>query len=252
MITRSRHWAASALGTAILLGLILTPSSISGAVVSHDPSIFQPGGTEMPGLSNASKSLNWSGYASTNGPFSSVSASWVEPTGQCSSQNTFSSFWVGIDGDRSNTVEQLGTDVDCSGPTPVYYAWYEFFPSSSIQFPNPVRPGDTLSASVTASGDNFTATISDVNAGWTQQVTEMVPTAQRFSAEVIAEAPSNSTTVLPLTDFGTVSFSHAMANNQTLSAVGAREIVMSTRHTVKARPSALRGGGNFSVTWHHS
>jgi hypothetical protein len=63
-----------------------------------------------------STSSNWSGYAVTSGrPYSSVTASWVQPTGSCTSQTTYSSFWIGIDGDGSNSVEQTGSEVDWGG-----------------------------------------------------------------------------------------------------------------------------------------
>src|SRR5262245_7033344 len=60
-----------------------------------------------------STSSNWSGYAVTGGRYTSVSASWTEPSVSCSG-TAYSSFWVGLDGDTSGTVEQTGTDADCS------------------------------------------------------------------------------------------------------------------------------------------
>src|SRR6185437_2478478 len=75
-----------------------------------------------------STSGNWSGYATTGTTYSDVKGTWVEPSANCSSGQTgYSSFWVGIDGDTTNTVEQLGTDTDCSGSTPVYYGWWEMY-----------------------------------------------------------------------------------------------------------------------------
>lgn len=53
-----------------------------------------------------STSTNWSGYANTGATFTDVKGSWTEPTATCSSgQTAYSSFWVGIDGDTTNTVE---------------------------------------------------------------------------------------------------------------------------------------------------
>ena len=60
------------------------------------------------------QSTNWSGYAAHGKAFKKISASWVEPTGHCTSSRTFSSFWVGLDGFSSNSVEQTGSEVDCS------------------------------------------------------------------------------------------------------------------------------------------
>ena len=73
------------------------------------------------------------------------------------------------------------------------------------------------------------------------------------SAEVIAEAPSSQSGVLPLANFGTVNFSSAMANGKSISSFNPDKIVIVTQGgTVKAQPSALSGGTAFSVTWKHS
>src|SRR5438874_12384438 len=71
-----------------------------------------------------SQSLNWSGYAATGGRFTKVSAKWTAPKVTCSGTNTYSSFWVGLDGDGSNSVEQTGTASYCQGGSASYFAWY--------------------------------------------------------------------------------------------------------------------------------
>src|SRR5262249_19767511 len=75
---------------------------------------------------NHSPSTNWSGYAVSGfGPYQSVSSSWRQPAVDCSLTPTaWSAFWVGLDGDTTNTVEQTGTEADCSKGAAVYYAWY--------------------------------------------------------------------------------------------------------------------------------
>src|SRR5213079_1649863 len=114
-----------------------------------------------------STSTNWSGYAVTGSRFTSVSASWTEPSVSCSG-TAYSSFWVGLDGDTSNTVEQTGSSADCSGSTPQYYAWYEMYPKYPVNLSGTVRPGDHFSASVTTDGNgSFTLTITDSTQGWT-------------------------------------------------------------------------------------
>src|SRR5262249_9017247 len=113
-----------------------------------------------------STSTNWSGYAVTGSKFTQVSATWKQPAASCTA-TAYSSFWVGLDGDTSNTVEQTGTDADCSGKTPVYYAWYEMYPKFPVNFRDTVVPGDTMNAQVTTDGHgNFTLTISDASRGW--------------------------------------------------------------------------------------
>lgn len=199
-----------------------------------------------------STSTNWSGYAATGGRFTSVSSSWTEPTVTCSG-TAYSSFWVGLDGDTSNTVEQTGTDADCSGSTPQYYAWYEMYPKYPTNLSDPVQPGDAMSASVTTNGaGRFTLSISDATQNWTFTTTQRLKSAALASAEVIAEAPSSRSGVLPLADFGTVSFANATANGLSLASLNPDPITMVSGSTVKAQPSSISSSGSFSVTWQHS
>src|SRR5439155_909033 len=51
-------------------------------------------------------SLNWAGNAASGTPFTHVKGTWTEPAVTCSkNQVQIASFWVGIDGFTSNTVE---------------------------------------------------------------------------------------------------------------------------------------------------
>ena len=200
----------------------------------------------------AQTSVNWSGYAAmgTPGQFTSVSTSWTQPTVTCNATNTFSSFWVGLDGDGTNTVEQTGTEADCSNGTAAYSGWWEMFPNAPVFYQNPVAPGDAMSASVTANGNgNFTLTLSDATQNWTQTTQQTNANAQLGSAEVIAEAPSNGN-VLPLSNFGTVTFNNAMVNGAALGNANASTLTMvSANGVTEATPSALTGGNSFTVTW---
>jgi hypothetical protein len=199
-----------------------------------------------------STSSNWSGYAATGSRFTSISSSWTEPTVLCSG-TAYSSFWVGLDGDTSGTVEQTGTDADCSGSTPQYYAWYEMYPKYPTNLSNPVQPGDALSASVSTDGvGRFTLTISDSTQNWTFTTTQRLKSAALASAEVIAEAPSSRSGVLPLADFGTVNFGNSTANGVSLASLNPDPITMVSGSTVKAQPSGISSSGSFSVSWKHS
>jgi hypothetical protein len=199
-----------------------------------------------------STSTNWSGYAVTGGRYTSVSASWTEPSVSCSG-TAYSSFWVGLDGDTSSTVEQLGTDADCSGSTPQYYAWTEMYPKYPVNLSGTVRPGDKLSASVTTNGSgSFTLKITDSTEGWSSTTNAKLHSAALASAEVIAEAPSSRSGVLPLANFGSVSFTGATANGTEMDKLsGLDPITMASGSTVKAQPSTM-SGGSFSVAWKHS
>jgi hypothetical protein len=265
----TRRWCIPLTTLALVFGSMLAAAgSASAASLAHPASVHavqpggimvRPGGAVRPAAHGVGKttdeSTNWSGYAATgaNGTFKSVSASWTEPTGTCTSRRSaqYSSFWVGLDGFNSNSVEQTGTDVDCSGRTPVYYGWYEMYPAFPVNFSNTVRPGDKLSASVTFSGtQTFTLVLKDSTQGWTQTITKSQAGLARSSAEVITEAPSSSSGVLPLADFGTVSYSVSDANGTSLGSQGPTEIIMINGSGAdKDSTSAISGAGAFSNTW---
>ncbi|MGO9154551.1 G1 family glutamic endopeptidase, partial [Mycobacterium sp.] len=173
-------------------------------------------------------SANWSGYAAeTNlttpksNAVTQVSGSWNVPT-VTGDTNAYSAVWVGIDGYSSNSVEQIGTaqDTSRSGVT-TYYAWLEMYPNPSVQITSigMISPGDSISASVTYNNGAFTLQMTD-NTTHKSSSTTQTATAQRSSAEWIVEAPSSFFGVLPLADFGTVTFSGAQATiNGTTGAI---------------------------------
>ncbi len=201
----------------------------------------------------AATSQNWAGYAAagTPGTFTSVSSAWTEPAVTCTAQQTFSSFWVGLDGDGTPTVEQTGTEANCNNGNPSYQGWFEMFPSAPVFYNNPVTAGDAMSASVVANGGGaFTLTLSDQTRGWTKITNQTSATAQLGSAEIIAEAPSDAASVLPLSSFGTVNFTGAQVDNAGLASTNPAELVIvSAAGVTEATPSALANGDSFSVTW---
>ena len=272
-----RRWSIPLITAALALGSLMALGSTAGAATVHsaaghsgpEASVpgFQPGGlmvrpggatggavAQAHGARTTDESTNWSGYAATgaDGAFSSVSSSWTEPTATCSGRSDeYAAFWVGLDGFSSKSVEQTGTDSDCDGRTPDYYGWYEMYPADPVNFSNPVSPGDSFTASVTFSGtETYTLVLKDVTKGWTQTITKNQSGLDRSSAEVITEAPSSESGVLPLADFGTVSYSASTANGASLAAQSPTEIVMiDSSNRDKDSTSAIGSGGAFSNTW---
>lgn len=247
-MTRSIRCLIVALsGPLALFGVWALPGVGAAAAVVHPA--MHPMHKPLP--SGTTTSLNWGGYDATGQAFDSVAASWVQPAVKCNRASTYSSFWAGLDGDTSNSVEQTGTEADCSRRQPVYFGWYEMYPAAPVAFADPLQPGDAMSASVSgdASG-NFTLTLTDHNQGWTETENLQSSSATRSSAEVMTEAPSSGGTVLPLANFGTVTFTGVSAATDTGPVDLSNEIVMAGR-TVKAQPGPL-GGGSFNVTWEHS
>jgi hypothetical protein len=210
-------------------------------------------------------SSNWAGYVvkAPKGAISDVKGSWIVPKVTCPAQGRlYSSFWVGIDGDGSPTVEQTGTDSDCAHGSASYFAWYEFFPAYPHTLSLKITVGDSISADVSYGSGTFTTTLSDRTTGKSASATSTIH-AQRASAEWIAEAPSSSS-VLPLADFGSVHFGYDATHvTSTCSATisGTAHKLGSISHVfpltmvsrtgaTKAKPSAVSSDGtSFVVTW---
>src|ERR1700685_646892 len=215
-----RRWCMVLALAALTAGTALTATSASAAPSGEN---FSPGGlahlvgssaSHTRGLSFEAESTNWSGYAGTTGRYTSVSASWTQPAGTCSSGDQYAAFWVGLDGYSSSTVEQTGSEVDCVGRTAEYYAWYEAYPNASVNYNNTVKAGDSFTSTVTYTGSNkFSLYIDDITEKWSHTRVVTVANAARPSAEVIAEAPCCTFLggILPLTNFGTMNFTSSMA-----------------------------------------
>ena len=150
--------------------------------------------------------------------FSNVSGSWTQPAADCSAgSQTYSAFWVGLGGYTGQHLEQIGTSADCSTTgQATYSAWYELVPAAQVAVNMQVASGDQLSAHVSVSGTTVTLSMDDLtrNTTFSQQVQMSSPSLT--SAEWIAEAPSqcsgsgtSSCQILPLADFGNVTFTSA-------------------------------------------
>jgi len=200
----------------------------------------------------AVKSTNWSGYAVHTGKYRNVSATWIEPTAHCPlpKAKQYSAFWVGLDGYNSQSVEQTGTDSDCSGPTPHYYGWYEMFPAAPVFFKTQVKPGNEMSASVTFSGtDTYTIVLKNLSRGWTHTIVKHETGLARSSAEVITEAPSSTSGVLPLADFGTVTFSSVKVSGILLRTLKPTEIIMDDNSGAAKDSTSPIANDKFHNTW---
>jgi hypothetical protein len=125
------------------------------------------------------------------------------------------------------------------------------YPADPVYFSNPVEPGDSMSASVTFSGtETYTLVLTDNTEGWNQTITENESGLDRSSAEVITEAPSSESGVLPLADFGTVNYSVSGANGASLGGQNPTQIIMVDGNGEQQDSTgAIDSGGGFSNTW---
>jgi hypothetical protein len=206
-------------------------------------------------------STNWSGYAVVGQDFTQATGTWTVPAVDCSTDpKSSASFWVGIDGWDNDTVEQTGTDSDCDGTHPNYYAWFEFAPKQGVTITSvPVSPGDEMSAEVDYDGSQFVITTTNTTTGASFNTTAAFPKAKRTSAEWIAEANGYL-----LSDFGTVhfgpDFTRIGANSATdsstsgvISAFGKdtqASVIVNSKNEDLAVPSFLSvDGTSFTVDW---
>lgn len=230
-----------------------------------------PGTPHAAGPFPAAYAYNWAGYALTGptGWVSQVKGNWTVPTYTGASCNPYewwdSSFWIGMDGFNSNTVEQTGTETGCFKGLVYYDAWYEFYPSSSVIISHTIYPKDNMSAEVNYVSGVFIVSIQDTTSGhkWSFTTTATVSGVKRSSAEWIAESPIGGALplgILPLADFGTAHFIGGTAVTTTHSGtIGSfpnpkiqviTAVCFPSNTPNKATPTALsKTGANFNVTW---
>jgi peptidase A4-like protein len=201
-------------------------------------------------LADTSDSANWAGYAVHRSGlrFRQVFATWREPSERCSPGSArFSAAWVGIGGfsETSNGLEQIGTEVDCSnsGET-VSSAWYELVPAPAQTIAFRVRPGDVVAANVTVDGGEVVMTLANDTLHRKFIKTLDASMLDLSSAEWIVEAPSSCSGVdaremLPLADFGSVTFHRAAAESSTrhLGSISDRDW---GRTLIRLRPGGQR------------
>jgi hypothetical protein len=208
------------------------------------------------------ESFNWSGYADTTttvGAFTAVSGSWVQPAATCTSEQRLTAFWVGLDGYSNTTVEQDGTLAYCFEGDPYYFSWWEMYPGGSVTVGSQVRPGDSISASVTRSGTSYTLSVTDPQHpqnNFSTVQTCPATSCEDQSAEWIAERPAFSIGITPLATFANWTLSNA---SQTVNGVKGSisagpnstgiEIIDATETYPLDSVSGLTGGTSFTAHW---
>jgi hypothetical protein len=155
--------------------------------------------------------------------FTALRAKWTQPPVVCTEPDARVSFWIGLDGDGTPTVEQAGTVVVCGHEvvdpfaTPpryniLYYkAFWEMYAGANSQGQEPftVSPGDTIEALVGYANGSFVLELNDLTNGRSFSTTRTCSAAvvcKRGTAEWIVERPGGGK--YPLAAYGTVEFSN--------------------------------------------
>jgi hypothetical protein len=226
-------------------------------------------------------STNWGGYAVTypagTGSFTSVTATWTQPTVSCATGDAGAraAVWVGLGGYRRGThgLEQAGVSSDCNGRTnlPEYYAWYELTPRSGVVVKQlEIRGGDTMRVTVSVNRARTRAVFQLDNRTRALRYTRAVAvsTPNLSSAEWIVEAPSGCNGVrcgwVRLANFGSVALRKVATTGNghrgtildrrwqatAIRMAPSRRQTYSTGSTAGAAPRALAADGSaFRIAW---
>jgi hypothetical protein len=242
--------AAAAIARAAIKGL---------SVGQHDTDQRTGVTRRVSGLTQV-ESSNWSGYVDTGSDFTEVNGTWIEPSVTCPGDTTaLAAFWVGLDGYSSSTVEQDGTLIECYDGTAYQYTWWEMYPADDVQVVGgSVESGDSIYAAVIRSGNDYTLEVTDyTHSANSFSTVQTCSDCANSSAEWIAEAPSGSSGIYPLADFGEWTLTSSSVANHVSGVISSfpyTEITMvDSSGNVKAQPSALNSSGSgFTVTWKSS
>lgn len=235
-----RSLFAAAILVIFLLSILSSNSSNNIKYVKNTPnqSIGTSSDTSLGRLSanrtNTTSSVNiiiWSGFVAgnLNSKFSEIDTTFVFPKNiSCTKNNSDVSFWIGIDGYYSSTIEQEGLSADCSLSNgklvPNYFAWSQMYPNT-MQYVNiPVAPGDEFYLQTSTTGNNmYNFILKNITKNVVSSTKYLCSNRQNLKCnnagvEWIVEEGSycannqcTKTILQPLTNFGSVTFQNCYA-----------------------------------------
>lgn len=173
---------------------------------------------------NRRLSFNWSGYQAYTAPtmqdcsVDMVKGSWKVPKVSETSDDTYSSAWVGIVG-SDQSILQIGTRHNFINGEAEYVTWFEIYPYGPFPVDNlSVKPGDQISAKVkwlkNFNGKSlFLFIIANDTTGkkFKRKGAIDVAISQRSSAAWIVEAPTVNGEIVGLADYKEISFFNCKA-----------------------------------------
>lgn len=271
---RMARWTRIMLTLSLVGGLSLPGLSQDSAAAAPGSAAAARGASPGPALHGAGASFtsrNWDGYitylANEATDFTTVEASWIQPTVTCTQPTAWTVFWIGFDGWWNDTVEQGGTSAQCVNGVPRYRAWWEMYPTYAIQSAFAIAPGNRINASVTyqASTADYVIRVRDVTTG--HSLTKSIKcaaglTCDRDSADFIAEDVGHypGSGYFPLADYNKVVFYAASITNRAQHSGSISDatwqhaaVTESSATTTYATVSALNGTGSaFTGYWKHA
>lgn len=213
-------------------------------------------GTTTASATISSVTANWAGYVASGNSYTGITAGWTVPSVSASAAaQSADATWIGIGGSSSTDLIQIGTENIVVNGQDQLVAFYEELPDYAQTITSvSLSPGDTVTASVNETAtDVWTLTLRDTTNG--QSFTTTVDyDSSHSSAEWIQEAPSTTSGIMALDEFGSVSFTGgtvtADGSTESIKASGASAITMANSAGEQLTTvSALSSGGDgFSVT----
>lgn len=201
---------------------------------------------------------SWSGYAVTGSPgtYTHAETWYIEPTYYSSVCSTNAEVtWAGLGGYSEDDLGQDGTGSGVPGMAD-HQAWWEIYPDYDIV---PVdffgHSGYLFDASTRWLGNAYRFFLYDYESGTTDAFDVSSSTYSGESAEAIAERPRINGSPSYLSNFGTLTFSAAQANNvgfDQYSPTGTRHGIhmIDANGNDMADPSGIGANGYFTDTQH--
>lgn len=247
-------------------GIVLIAAWVLMLLLALSALTFLEGTLNALPNSHVIASVGWAGYIVSSSfnhkqDIVQVSGSWFVPTINVSSENGYSSTWIGIGGQEDKTLIQVGTEQDAANGKGNYHAWYEMLPDFAIQIDSfTIAPGDHISAMIML--------VDSANNQWNIQLTDttnghsfsqdFVYNSSRSSGEWVMERPNLAGQITTLADFGSVAFNDCsitvgtekgVIGNFTYSVVQMTNQQYGRLASVSTLNSDLDG---FSVTYENS
>ena len=145
--------------------------------------------------------------------------------------------------------------LTCSGGTPLAVPAV-FVNSTETDGTQAVHAGDLMKATVVTSATKTTATIADLTAGHTFKFTRSGAGAASFDERILDSAFAQGGTLLPVVNFGKISFRRCAVGGTAIGTVTPRTAfnMQTSTGVVQILTGAITGTAKnaFTTTWKHS
>ncbi|KAI1259047.1 peptidase A4 family-domain-containing protein [Xylariaceae sp. FL1019] len=216
------------------------------------------GEVRVNGTATTVESSNWSGAAVVASGVTEVTGTFTIPkpsipSGGSSRTEYCGAAWVGIDGYANADLIQTGVLWCVEGSSYLYEAWYEYLPAALIEYSGiTVTSGESVTVTATKTGTN--SGVTTLTAGGTtvthtfSNQNSPLPGA---SAEWIVEDFLSGNSLVPLADWGTVTFTGASAiiNGATVTPGSGNAVNIELESGNSVVSSESISGSTVSVTY---